>query len=101
MLLDVRMPNLDGLATLESIRAIDDSMPVVMLSAYDNLTYIARAAALGAHDYLIKSEADGNVHACLHRAIRNEDPLPVSPMARVLRMMREEVDAAVLPDEFP
>ncbi len=101
VLLDVRMPDIDGLATLESIREISDSVPVVMLSAYDNLTYIARAAALGASDYLIKSGANGNIQTCLHRAIRNEDPLPVSPMAKVLRMMREEVDMTALPDEFP
>ena len=101
VLLDVRMPDLDGLATLESIRAINESLPVVMLSSYDNLTYIARAAALGASDYVIKSQADGNVQACLLRASRNEQPLTVSPMAKVLRMMREEVDIAALPDGFP
>jgi DNA-binding NarL/FixJ family response regulator len=101
VLLDVRMPGMDGLATLESIREIDMALPVVMLSSYDNLTYIARAAALGASDYVIKSQAHGNVPDCLLRAFRNEKPTPLSPMAKVLRIMAEEADISGLPDGFP
>ena len=101
VLLDVRMPGLDGLATLASIREIYESLPVVMLSAYDNLTYIARAAALGASDYLIKSRVSEVIRNCLHRAVRREDPLPISPMAKVQRIMREQVDVTQLPGEFP
>ena len=101
VLLDVRMPGLDGLATLTAIRELYESLPVVMLSAYDNLTYIARAAALGASDYLIKSRVSEGILNCLQRAVRREAPLPISPMARVQRIMREEVDVTQLPGEFP
>jgi DNA-binding NarL/FixJ family response regulator len=101
VLLDVRMPEVDGLRTLESIRELDTRLPVVILSAYDNLTYIARAVALGASDYLIKSRADGDVQSCLRRAVHNQAPPPASQMARVQRMMREEVDVNSLPDGFP
>ena len=101
VLLDVRMPGMDGLATLESIREINSAIPVVMLSSYDNLTYIARAAALGASDYVIKSQTPGNVPDCLLRAIRHEKPTPLSPMAKVQRIMGEEADITGLPDEFP
>lgn len=101
VLLDIRMPEMDGLTLLERIRELHDSLPVVILSAYDNLTYIARAAALGASDYLVKSRAIDKLQACLRRAVQKEAPPTVSPMAKVLRMMREEVDTACLPDGFP
>jgi DNA-binding NarL/FixJ family response regulator len=76
-------------------------LPVVILSAYDNLTYIARAAALGASDYVLKSRRHGDVQVSLQRAVRQELPSPHSMMARVHRMMREEVVTVDLPDGFP
>ena len=54
VLLDVRMPDGDGLNALGRIKLERPEMPVVMLSTYDNPTYVARAVALGANGYLIK-----------------------------------------------
>lgn len=54
VLLDIRMPESDGLGALERIHAEMPSTRVVVLSTYDNPTYIARAVALGADDYLLK-----------------------------------------------
>ena len=51
ILLDIRMPDGDGLSTLEKLRSKVPESKVVMLSTYDNPTYIARAVALGACDY--------------------------------------------------
>src|SRR3990167_7626408 len=54
VLMDIRMPNREGLSALEAIR---DKMPdarVVMLSTYDNPTYVARSVALGATDFVLK-----------------------------------------------
>ncbi len=53
ILLDIRMPDGDGLATLEKLHAKIPESKVVMLSTYDNPTYIARAVA-GAADYVLK-----------------------------------------------
>ena len=46
VLLDIRMPDGDGLAMLEKLRAKVPESKVVMLSTYDNPTYVARAVAL-------------------------------------------------------
>jgi DNA-binding NarL/FixJ family response regulator len=55
-LLDIRMMEGgdDGLTALETIHKDVPETRVVMLSAFDNPTYIARAHALGASDYLLK-----------------------------------------------
>ena len=55
VLLDVRMPNGDGMAALGRIKLDKPDLPIVMYSAFDNPAYIARAAALGANGYLLKS----------------------------------------------
>lgn len=55
VLLDVRMPEGDGLNCLARIKLDLPDIPVVMFSSHDNPTYIARSVALGASGYLLKS----------------------------------------------
>jgi DNA-binding NarL/FixJ family response regulator len=54
-LLDVRMPEMDGLECLSHLRLELPKTSVLMFSAYDNPTYTARSVALGAAGYLLKS----------------------------------------------
>ena len=56
MLLDVRLPKLDGLQVLERLRAAGNALPVVVLSNHMDGETIRRAYALGALEYLIKSQ---------------------------------------------
>ena len=55
ILLDVRMESGDGLTALGRAKVEYPKIPVLMLSTYDNPTYVARAVALGASGYLLKS----------------------------------------------
>lgn len=54
VILDIRMPDVDGMACLSKLRVELPDTPVLMFSAYKNPTYIARAVALGANGYLTK-----------------------------------------------
>ena len=54
VLLDVRMPEGDGISALGRIKLEKPSLPVLMFSNYDNPTYVARSVALGASGYLLK-----------------------------------------------
>ena len=53
-LIDIRMPEGDGLNSLGRIKLDLPDQPILMFSTYDNPTYIARAVALGASGYLLK-----------------------------------------------
>ena len=55
IVLDVRMPDGDGLTTLGRLKLDHPNLPVLMLSTYDNPTYVARSVALGACGYLMKT----------------------------------------------
>lgn len=54
VILDVMLPILDGWAVLEKIRELKPELPVLMLSACDDVESRIRGLESGAHDYLIK-----------------------------------------------
>ena len=69
VLLDLLMPGLDGLRTLEQLRAINPELKVVMLSCVSDTRKVVEAMRLGAHDYLTKpfnkAELDAVLSHCL------------------------------------
>src|ERR1700759_2751887 len=68
VLLDVRMPEGDGLNCLARIKLDLPNIPVVMFSSFDNPTYVARAVALGAAGYLVKSSSRDEIIAAIRTA---------------------------------
>lgn len=54
VLMDMRMPGMDGLMTLKKIKEFDSQIKVVMMTAIDDEDIMSEAKSLGACDYLIK-----------------------------------------------
>ncbi len=71
MILDVRLPGMDGLTALTRIRQIVPDLPVIVVTAFGDLPTAVRAVEGGAFDYLAKpfdlSQALETVHRALHR----------------------------------
>lgn len=93
VLLDVRLPDGDGLELLERFRAKDRECLVIMITAHGGVESAVRAMKLGAHDYLIKPfEADElklTIRKALEtRALRRE----------VVRLQSEASQGAALGD---
>ena len=64
VLLDVRLPEGDGLKILGSLKDTHPDLPVLMISTFDNANYMARSVALGASGYVLK---DSDQTALLER----------------------------------
>ncbi len=73
VLLDIRMPGNDGLNALGRIKLERPKMPILVLSNYDNPTYVARAVALGANGYLLKTATLEEVVDAIQRVAQGEN----------------------------
>jgi DNA-binding response OmpR family regulator len=77
VLLDLSMPDLDGLEVLARLRAGGDQVPVCVLSARDEIDDRVRGLQAGADDYVVKpfalEEVVARLHALLRRRPAGED----------------------------
>ena len=72
VMLDVRMPVTDGIACLGRLRSERPDLSVLMFSDHDNPTYIARAVALGASGYLVKTASEEQIVDAIQRVAAGE-----------------------------
>ena len=64
VLLDINMPNMNGIETLKKIKQINPSLKIIMLTVYDAREYLIETLNLGANGYMLKdAEADSLVKA--------------------------------------
>lgn len=68
LLLDVKMPNLDGLATLNRVNEVKPDLPVLILSMYDDPAYVEEAIRCGASGYLLKTASAEELSRAIHAA---------------------------------
>jgi len=69
ILLDVQMPEMDGIQTLERIKTIDKNIPVILVSAHLTDERIERAMKLGMFDYIEKPFDIKEVKCKVERAL--------------------------------
>lgn len=82
-LLDIRMPNGDGLTALGRIKLERPQLPVLILSSYDNPTYVARAVALGANGYVLKGASREELIEAIRKAAKGETTWTRDELRRV------------------
>jgi len=90
-LVDVRMPDLDGLELLKAIKAEWSEVPVIMLSTYENAPYVKRALADGASGYLLKDATPEDLAQAIKVAMSGSGNV-LSP--RVIQNLFEDQEAA-------
>ncbi len=85
VLMDVKMPDMDGLAALEKIKAIKPDLPIVMMSGHGTIDTAVRATQLGARDFLEKPISRERLLVALRNALQHR------AMVEELAELRAEV----------
>src|SRR5262249_13310191 len=84
VLLDLMMPNREGIDTLKEIRRINSTLPVIVVSGAASTMNVVTAMKNGATDFLCKPVAHDDLQKAIARALdlRNSDfgPLAKSPL---------------------
>jgi DNA-binding NarL/FixJ family response regulator len=68
ILMDIRMPKLDGLAATEHLMKLPDPPRVVMLTTFDQNEYVVRALRAGAYGFLLKDAPTSRLIAAVRAA---------------------------------
>ena len=78
---DIKMPVMDGLEMLRTLRDEGCTAKVIFLTAYSDFAYAQSALKLGAADYLLKPFHDGELEAAVERLTARPapEPAPAAP----------------------
>ncbi|WP_309696758.1 response regulator transcription factor [Armatimonas sp.] len=96
VLLDIRMAGGDGFSALVAIKTALPKTAVLMLSTYDNPTYMARAVAGGAAGYLLKGIDHDTLLEAMRAVLRGEQLLTAQDLIRSLKVVGDSAQAADL-----
>ena len=91
VLLDVRMPGLDGLEVCRTLQSSGYDGVVIMLSTFDDAYSIACARTAGARGYLRKDEAVGTIAEAVRRLV-NSRTLNLMPAVQIAGLTPREVE---------
>src|SRR2546428_5264558 len=76
VLLDILMPDVDGLEILQELKALEPNLPVIMMTAVKTVRTTVAAMKLGASDYLTKPFQDEELLAMMRRALEERTGRP-------------------------
>lgn len=85
ILLDLNMPIMSGLDTLKTMSELSITIPVIILTTYNEDELMVKGIELGAKGFLLKDTSRENLFRTLESAIRGETLLQPDVMAKILK----------------
>jgi DNA-binding NarL/FixJ family response regulator len=98
--MDIRMPELDGLAATEQILRQQDPPTIVVLTTFDQNEYVYRALRAGAAGFLLKDAPSSRLIAAVRAAATGDSLIEPSITQRLVERFAEPEPAAGVPDRL-
>ncbi|MCP9280679.1 DNA-binding response regulator [Bacillus wiedmannii] len=93
ILMDLNMPKMSGLETIEALNKKQNHTPIIILTTYNEDELMLKGIELGAKGYLLKDTDRENLFRTLEAAIRGEILLQPNIMEKIVNYKRKEVYA--------
>ncbi len=90
VLMDLRMPGVDGVTATKQIKAEHPNTDVLILTTYDTDADIVRAVSVGALGFLLKDAPEERIFSAIRDVARGNSPLTPSVAARLVGRLRED-----------
>jgi len=100
ILMDIRMPELDGLSATEEILRHPDPPTIIVLTTFDQNEYVYRALRAGAAGFLLKDAPSTRLIAAVRAAATGDSLIEPSITQRLVERFIEPVQSAGLPPEL-
>jgi DNA-binding NarL/FixJ family response regulator len=95
VLMDLRMPDVDGVTATERILATQPELRIVVVTTYETDADILRAVEAGAAGYLLKDASRAELADAVRDAARGKTVLAPSVAGRLVRLVRQPASAAL------
>jgi DNA-binding NarL/FixJ family response regulator len=97
VLMDVRMPEMDGLEATRAIKANQPEVSVLVITTYENADYLVEAIKVGAAGYVLKDASSERLVNSMRRVLAGESPLNQELAAQVIQRLAREGPQASAP----
>lgn len=87
ILMDIDMPEINGVQAVRKIRKINEHLPVIMLTVFDDNENIFKAICAGASGYILKRYADEEIPAAIRNVMTGGAPMTGTVAKKVLQMV--------------
>lgn len=95
VLMDLRMPEMDGVAAIDRIKTEHPETQVLVLTTYESDADILRAIEKGASGYLLKDAPREDLYAAIRAVSQGKSPLAPAVAARLMGRLRGSADKAL------
>ncbi|MNI14604.1 Transcriptional regulatory protein DegU [compost metagenome] len=93
ILMDLNMPVMGGLETMQELKKQGSSIPVIILTTYNEDDLMISGLAMGAKGYLLKDTSRENLFRNIESAVRGETLLSADIMERVITARAQQKDS--------
>ncbi len=94
VLMDIRMPVMDGIAATAALLDLPDAPKVIVLTTFDADEYVVRALAAGADGFLLKDTPPADIVSAIGKVVDGEPMLSPTITAQLIRQVTESAPDA-------
>ncbi|MCE2997958.1 MAG: response regulator [Cyclobacteriaceae bacterium] len=94
LLMDIDMPGMTGIEAVTKVRAVNKTIPILMLTVFDDNQHVFDAICAGASGYLLKKHISAKLFSAIEEVLDGGAPMSPSIARMVLTSMQQKVITA-------